>query len=109
MPFTMRLCTSVPTALQPINAASRIVVPVPQNGSKTNPPVREYARLTMQRASFAFIADGWKKGFFRGRRSTKGLGWISARRKPKMSLWFVRMPKKVFVGVFRLTFVLVVF
>ena len=109
VPLIILVCTSVPIALQPIMVASRIVVPVPQNGSNTVLPVFASARLTMQRASLAFIADGWKKGFLRGRRSTKGLGWISAKRKPKTSLWPVRIPKKVFVGFLRLTFVPFVF
>src|SRR4030067_71724 len=65
------------------------------------------ARFTMHLASLEFIADGWKKGFLRGLRSTKGFGWISASFMPKTSLWLVRMPKKVLSGFLRLTFAFV--
>ena len=58
VPFIIRFCTSVPIALQPISDASSMVVPVPQNGSKTVSPVLACARLTMHLASFAFIAEG---------------------------------------------------
>ena len=57
-PFIIRRCTSTPMGLQSISVASRIVVPVPQNGSRTVSPVFGRARFTIHLASLAFIADG---------------------------------------------------
>ena len=57
----------------------------------------------MQRASLDGMADGWKKGFLRGRRSEKVLLLISVSFKPKMSFSSVIMPIKVLSGCFRLT------
>ena len=59
----------------------------------------------MHRASFDGMAEGWKKGFFLGRRSEKVFGLISVSFMPKTSLLLVRTPKNVLLGVFRLTFV----
>ena len=80
-------------------------VPVPQNGSSSTDSAFACARLTMQRAIFEGIADGWKNGFLRGRRSEKVLLVISVSFKPKMSLSSVIMPMKVLSGFFRLTLV----
>lgn len=94
-PFVMRRWASKPNTRQPMNAASIIVLPVPQNGSITNSPVFACAKFTMHRASLEGMADGWKKGFFLGRLSTKGLGAISASLTPKTSFSLVKIPMKV--------------
>src|SRR4030067_2281978 len=104
VPFAACFCTSIPMVWQPISLASIMVVPVPQNGSRTVSPVCACARFTMHLASLEFIADGWKKGFLRGLRSTKGFGWISASFLPNTRLWLVRMPEEVLSGFLRLTF-----
>jgi hypothetical protein len=52
------------------------------------------AKFTMHRAIFDGIAEGWKKGFLRGRRSEKVLLVMSVSFKPKMSLLSVIMPMK---------------
>ncbi len=59
----------------------------------------------MHLASFAGMAVGWKKGRFRGRLSTKGVGETTPFFSPKTSLSSVRIPKNVFWGVLRFTLV----
>ena len=57
----------------------------------------------MHLASLDGMADGWKKGFLRGRRSEKVLLLISVSLRPKMSFSSVIMPIKVLSGCLRLT------
>ena len=105
VPKIIRLCASTPTARQPMKVASMSEVPVPQNGSSSTDSAFACAKLTMHRAIFDGMADGWKKGFLRGRRSEKVLLVISVSFKPKTSFSSVIMPMKVLSGFFRLTLV----
>ena len=78
---------------------------MPQNGSSKTDSAFACTKFTIQRAIFDGIAEGWKKGFLRGRRSLKVLLVISVSFNPKMSLSSVIMPMKVLSGFFRLTLV----
>jgi hypothetical protein len=78
---------------------------VPQKGSSRIDSALACAKLTIQRAILEGMAEGWKKGFLRGRRSENVLEVISVSFKPKTSFSSVIMPIKVLSGFFRLTLV----
>ncbi len=103
VPKIIRLCASTPTARQPMKVASISEVPVPQNGSRSTDSDLACAKLTIHRAIFDGIADGWKNGFLRGRRSLKVLLVMSVSFKPKINLSSVIMPRNVLSGFLRLT------
>ena len=79
-------------------------VPVPQNGSSSTDSALACAKLTMHRAIFEGMADGWKKGFLRGRRSEKVLLVISVSFKPKIKFFVCDYADEGFIWVFEVNF-----
>src|SRR5208282_1135001 len=65
-PRSIRVLASTPSTSQPITAASIRMPPTPQKGSANFSPGLALARLTMHRAIFGGIVDGWNTGRFRG-------------------------------------------